>query len=230
MKIPSVIIENIQVEPVKTAIAVCEYANGTLRDFYEWGADEHEILMEAYALITVMAKEELIEFSTVLEGVDVHDVDSCIAISNFLSFVSTELARQQSSHKLASMKKKFESLVSASFAYEFTEGDVTRIQTLLNELRQLLCDNDELEEQHKRRILKRLEKLQSEMQKKMSDLDHFYGLTVEGFVMRQKVGENLMPIVDRIMELTKIIWLTQSRAEDLPSESETSLIGDDAGR
>ncbi|OPK11867.1 hypothetical protein [Pseudomonas sp. VI4.1] len=228
MKIPEVIIENIQVEPLKTAIAACEYVDQLIGERCDFGPFEHEILMEAYALVSEMAEARLIEFSTVLDDVEVHHVSSCMAIANFLWGVSYELEQQQAAQTLASMKRQFANIISSSFTYEFTESDVARIQTLLGELWQLLCDNDELEEQHKRRLLKRIESLQSEIRMKMSDLDHFYGLTVEGSVMRKKVGGNLKPIVDRIMEITKITWATQSRAEDLPYGSDPSLIGHDA--
>jgi hypothetical protein len=183
--------------------------------------------MEGYALIEAMEEARLIEYFAVPDNIEGDRRDACIAMSNFLGEVMKELDKQLSTHKLESLKKKFAGIVSNTFSYEFTDGDVNRIQKLINELRQLISDNDELEDQHKRRLLKRLEKLQSEMHKKMSDLDHFYGLTVEGSVMLKKVGGNLKPIVDRITEITKITWATQSRAEDLPSGSEPPLLGSD---
>jgi hypothetical protein len=47
---------------------------------------------------------------------------------------------------------------------------------LINELRDELSKESELDEAHKQRLLKRLEALQKELHKKVSDLDHFCGL------------------------------------------------------
>lgn len=228
MSIPDVIIENIQGDPVQAAFLACEYVLDSVKDGHEWYAVQHELLMEGFALVMAMEEAELIKFSAMPNVVEGDRNSACGSMSAFLTEVMRELDEQLSTHKLDSLKKKYAGIVSNTFAYEFTEGDVNRIQKLINELRQLISDNDELEDQHKRRLLKRLEKLQSEMHKKMSDLDHFYGLTMEGSVMLKKVGGNLKPIVDRISEITKITWATQSRAEDLPSESEPPLLGNDS--
>lgn len=230
MNIPNTIIESIHSDPLLAARATCEYVLEWTDQSREWGESEHELLLEGYALITAMEDARLIEFVSSPGKLEGGRGSVCSTISVYMTEVLRELEQQLAAHKLESLQRKFANIVSASFAYEFTEGDVARIQTLINELRQLINDNGELEDQHKRRLLKRLEKLQSEMHKKMSDLDHFYGLTVEGSVMLKKVGGNLKPIVDRITEITKITWATQSRAEDLPSGSEPPLIGRDDER
>ena len=55
------------------------------------------------------------------------------------------------------------------------------------------------------------------MHKKVSDLDHFWGLIGDAGVALGKLGNDAKPIVDRIREITGITWNTQSRAEELPS-------------
>ena len=227
MGIPSAIIDNIQSDPLWAAIETCQFVLSETVESPSWGPSEHEILLEGYALITAMEDAGLLSFNTSAGYIEGERADACAALSHFFGRVRAELEQQLAGHKLESLKRKFAGIITATFAYEFTEGDVTRIQTLINELRDLIAANDELEDQHKRRLMKRLEKLQSEMHKKMSDLDHFYGLTVEGSVMLKKVGGNLKPIVDRISEITKITWATQSRAEDLPSGSEPPMLGSD---
>lgn len=81
-----------------------------------------------------------------------------------------------------------------------------------------------LEDDHKRRLLKRLEKLQSELHKRISDLDRFWGLIGDAGVMLRKLGNDAKPIVDRITELANIIWRAQSRAEGLPEADELPLL------
>ena len=71
--------------------------------------------------------------------------------------------------------------------------------------------------EHQQRLLRRLEKIQSELHKKVSDLDRFWGLIGDMGVVIGKFGKDAKPIVDRIREITNIVWTTQSRSEELPS-------------
>jgi len=227
MSIPDHILENVRTTPLQAAHNACDYVLDMVERSREWSAEEHNLLLECYALISAMIDADLIRIYAQLRDIS-SDLDlACVELSQYLSEVFQELEKELASKRFDTMKSRFADLVAHGFSYEFTDGDVSRIQVLINELRTLISDNTELEDQHKRRLLKRLEKLQSEMHKKMSDLDHFYGLTVEGSVMLKKVGGNLKPIVDRISEITKITWATQSRAEDLPSGSEPPLLGHD---
>ena len=62
------------------------------------------------------------------------------------------------------------------FFYEFSSGDIDKIQNLINLLREEITKAKFIEDNHKQRLLKRLEKTQSEIHKKVSDLDRFWGL------------------------------------------------------
>jgi hypothetical protein len=118
---------------------------------------------------------------------------------------------------------KFATKMGKAFHYEFSEGDIVRGQTLLNEIRDLITTSSVFDESHKRRLLARLERVQSELHKKVSDLDRFWGLIGEAGVVLGKFGNDAKPIVDRIRELTSLVWVTQSRAEGLPSNSPPPL-------
>ena len=111
------------------------------------------------------------------------------------------------------LEKKF----SRWFLYKFTEGDLSRIQFLINELRTIIRATEGLEDSHKSRLLVRLENLQSELHKSVSDLDKFWGLLIDASIVLKKIGENAKPIIDRVREIIDIIWRVQIRAEELPS-------------
>ena len=114
-------------------------------------------------------------------------------------------------------KTLIEQKFGKGFFYEFSEGDLKRIQVLLNELRDLVRETKELDEDHKSRILQRLEKLQAELHKRVSDLDRFWGLIVDASIVGRKVGENAKLIVDRMHEIVDIVFRVQARVEGLPS-------------
>lgn len=77
-------------------------------------------------------------------------------------------------------------------------------------------------------ILKRLENLQSELHKRVSDLDRFWGLVGDAGVVLGKLGKDAKPIVDRVREVAEIAWKTQARTEELPSSSPNPMLGKDS--
>jgi len=113
-------------------------------------------------------------------------------------------------------KTRYSVSINKTFVYEFSEDDFSRIQTLINELRTLISESTLFEEDHKSRLLKRLEKLQAELHKKESNLDKFWGLIGEAGVALGKFGTDAKPLVDRIHEIAAIIWRIQATAEGLP--------------
>lgn len=122
-------------------------------------------------------------------------------------------------------KKEFATRIGKGFAYEFTESDLERTQQLLNELRELISKSDEIDEDHRSRLLTKLEGLQSELHKKVSDFDRFWGFVVESGLYLGKFGKAVKPITDRIRELADIVLRTQAKAEGLPGPPKFPLLG-----
>ena len=117
--------------------------------------------------------------------------------------------------------------IGKAFAYEFSDGDLEQIQKSINALRDLVAASDFFGVNHKSRLLKRIERLQQELHKKQSDLDHFWGLVGDAGVVLGKFGSDAKPFVDLIKEITNVVWRTQARAEELPSDSKPALLSND---
>ena len=145
-------------------------------------------------------------------------------IANYFEGLKQEVVKQQIENQMIESTEAINIRLGAGFYYEFSDDDISQIQNLINELRDLIAKSDVLEEDHKRRLLNRLERLQSELHKKLSDLDRFWGLVGDAGVMAGKFGEDVKPIIDRIMELGKIIWGAQAKAEELPPATEFPLL------
>lgn len=126
--------------------------------------------------------------------------------------------------KFKSMTNKYSGLFKNEFMYHFSDSEVTKIQELINILREEISKSTLFENEHQQRLLKRLEKLQAEIHKKMSDLDRFWGLVGDAGVAIGKFGKDAKPIVDRIRELTDVVWGAQRRAEQLPDNSSNPLL------
>jgi hypothetical protein len=63
-----------------------------------------------------------------------------------------------SAKAINAFKRKFDSALGASFSYEFSQGDLDRIQTLINDLREQISASTLIDDEHKSRLLKRLER------------------------------------------------------------------------
>lgn len=142
-------------------------------------------------------------------------------------YVDNESALKKKHLFLSSIDQKKLTL-NKGFFYEFSDDELERIQLLINELRKEIAGSVFFEESHKARLLRRLEAMQSELHKKMSDIDKIWGLVGDAGVVMKKLGQDAKPIVDRIKELSQIAWKTQARAEELPSNSQHPLLDDDS--
>jgi len=129
---------------------------------------------------------------------------------------------------LDSARNKYKTHFKNSFAYRFTDGDLIRIQALINELRDLINESTLFSDNHKSRLLSKLEKLQKELHKKMSNIDIMWGFIGDAGVVFGKFGNNVKPLVDRIREIVEIAWRTQAIAEELPSGTTMPMLNEKA--
>jgi len=199
--------------------------NGNLTD---WSESEHAVLLETYAFLSALAEASLI--NVYIDDIDITGEarDTCTSLLSVIERTQSELSAGASRNKLAALKKNFSVMLGAGFGYEFTDGDLERVQVLLNELRSLVANVGDISDEHRQRLLKRLEQLQSELHKKTDDLSRYYGLLGDAGVALGKFGENAKPIVDRVREILQITWRTQARAEELPSGTTPPLLERDS--
>jgi hypothetical protein len=138
-------------------------------------------------------------------------------IREFFQSVATFVQTGRTRQILEATKTRYLVSFNKTFVYEFSKDDFSRIQTLVNELRDLISKSEHFEADHRSRLLKRLEKLQAELHKKESNLDKLWGLIGEAGVALGKFGKDAKPLVDRIREIAAIMWRTQATAEGLPT-------------
>lgn len=189
-----------------------------------WFDSDYEALLEAYALITEIVESKLLDIGRPSFGITGTMEQDCMRINQYLTSLEQHCISESSKLKVESLRTHFKAALGSGFSYEFSKGDLERVQVLINQIRDLISQTNGLEKDHQRRLLSRLEKLQSEMHKKVSDLDRFWGLIGDAGVVLGKLGNDAKPIVDRIKEVAEIVWQTQSRAEELPSGTKIPLL------
>lgn len=182
----------------------------------------HDKYLEALAVFQALAEAHQLKFS--YPALTTNKTSNIELIVGFFRGTSQTLTKSVAELTIARIKLRYATKFGKAFLYEFSQGDLDKIQQLVNELRDKITKCDQLENNHKQRLLRRLERLQGELHKKVSDLDRFWGLIGDAGVVLGKLGRDAKPIVDRIREIAEIVWRTQSRAEELPSDAPPPLI------
>ncbi|WP_206019159.1 hypothetical protein [Salinicola acroporae] len=220
-------IAKVEEEPIEGLVKACKRAMAAqdeLDNREEWTAQEHELLWEASIFVDLIIKAKEIDLDLELPEPSINIHENCNTLRKYLEEVEKTLQGEATKLKINSFKKQYENVLKSSFAYEFTQGDLDRVQLLINEIRTHLSRVDNLDSGHKQRLLKRLESLQAELHKRVSDLDRFWGLVGDAGVVLGKLGKDAKPIVDRIREVAEIVWKTQARTEELPSGTNNPVL------
>ena len=208
-------------------MAIWEVVNKVLNHWIHLGSDqvqhEFEFFLEAFAITEALLDNvhEINIEKPELIGPPQYLVNR---LNDYFQSLKSEVDEQRVLIKSAQFTAKYQAKYGNSFSYEFSDGDLEKIQELINELRSSISASDIFEQDHKVRLLARLEKIQSELHKNMADVDRLWGLVGDAGVAIGKFGKDAKPIVDRIIEISHIVWRTQSRAEELPSGTPMALI------
>jgi hypothetical protein len=218
-------IENIDHNPVGSIVRACDICIDNIeRRPPGWDYQDLMELMDASALVREVIASHQLNSENVLPDISNSLDTNCQQLLQYLSNVKNEFQGHAYEIQFASIRDQYKAALKSNFAYEFSHGDLERIQDLINELRSQIVNVSALENTHKQRLLSRLEKLQSELHKRVSDLDRFWGMIGDAGVVLGKLGNDAKPIVDRIREIADIVWRTQSRAEELPSGTKPPLL------
>jgi hypothetical protein len=221
-------LNNLPDDPLQAAFNMCRRfreAHSSIPSESE--VDSYEIYIEAFAALEVFSEAFGLGVSVPELGSD--RSNNIRAICGFFNDTHKMLEGKIAISGLANARRKYKTKFGVGLFYEFSDGDLARIQQLVNELREFIKDSEIFDANHKERILNKLEDLQRELHKKMSSLDKLWGLIGEAGIVLGKFGRDAKPFVDRIKEIAHIAWRTQTRAEELPSGTPLPLLSDENG-
>ena len=216
-------IESLPDDPREAIISVCTEYWTHMRDYPHSSDEEYQFALQGYAFLDVLLEAKGLKAEKLaITGDKEKDVQT---IRNFVNKLRNDMHIKIRRSSFNDYRSAYTMKLDTVFHYEFSDGDLTRIQTLVNELRDLISATEELEQKHKQRVLRKLEKLQSELHKRVSDLDRFWGFFIDASIVVGLMGENAKPMVDVIQKIVRIIWPTQTRAYELPSDFPFKLLG-----
>lgn len=226
MHITDEFIELLRSEPMTGTVFLVDSAIGKLdlEGSGGWTEVEMTVLLETYALLEEAVDANLLPGHFKYSGAVAGGTELCAPLLQHFREIKDVCAAEATKLRVDSMRRRFRASLGSSFVYEFSQGDLERVQKLINELRASIAGLTQLEKEHQQRLLRRLEKLQTELHKRVSDLDRLWGLVGDAGVVLAKLGNDAKPIVDRIREIADVVWRTQARAEELPSGSKPPLL------
>jgi hypothetical protein len=137
-------------------------------------------------------------------------------IRAYINIVFDEAKRIKINRILNDEEINFKSIRANSYEYEFKDDDFKRLQELINKLRELLQRSPEISENHRFRLLNRLEGLQKELHKRVSNLDRALGFLLDVSIIVKQTGEGAKPIADLAKEISKLITQVILISKGLP--------------
>jgi hypothetical protein len=182
--------------------------------------EQHVAVAQLRILLKVLAKKgkhsfEVPELSG-QSGPDLNIIKQLV--DDMARQAEKQIQRQAKEAELKYYENAYETSLENALYFEFSEGELKRIQVLIGELRNLIPKSEEIEEKHKQQLLRKLEKFQSEVGKKVSDLDRALGFLIEAGLAIGRTEKNARPIYDILCKLGSIIGSTYTRAYVLPSD------------
>ena len=209
--------EKLPTDPIEAGKAICEW----MSDGYD-GDDWYEDLLDDFAFLQIWIRKH--HWNIEIPSIDIEDRTGTVdTINNWVKTLRAYFMNKSASNALQTSLEYYQAELGVGFAYQLTDGDLDRIQKLVNQLRTQISSCGVLENDHRRRLLSRLEKLQRELHKRMSDYDRAYGIMVDGIILTQRFGEAVKPVTELIREIGNLFWRAQSRCEELPGDSPLPL-------
>lgn len=205
--------------PQDTDEAICCLAT-EYNDMYqklggEQSKDDHDFL-EAFAIIEAFKSARSLGWDIPMPQPPKCDRDGLRKhLNREASGAKKRLYELGSEEHFQVQSAKYRALFDAEPAYEFSDDDYEEIQRHITELRELIQKSKLIPENHKQRLLKRLEAMQKKLHKKTTDIDRFWGFIAEAGIVSRKFGEDLKPINDRVSSLGKIVIATMMSTEGI---------------
>jgi hypothetical protein len=144
--------------------------------------------------------------------------------SQLRTVVREELTHRYSQGHFDAKTEEYMALFSGAASYEFSENDFKRVQDLIVQLRDLIRGSPLISDDHKRRLLRRLEAMHGELRRKTNDIDRFWGFIGEAGIAMRKFGEDLAPISERVLELGGLVVNVIFAKEGIKALPEVSQI------
>lgn len=207
MKLPHFSREFLESLPNEDDDAIVALTNEYLQLWQQTrGNGNDQDFLEVYAILKAFIDTRGLSFTIPPAAPpNVNRSDILIILQDQKSAAEKRIYARESSYYLEQKSDEYRAIFSKAPVYEFSDTDYNRMQEIINELREAIQQAVLIPQEHKSRLLKRLEAMQKELHKRTSDIDRFWGFIAEAGIVARKFGEDLKPINDRVGELGRIV-------------------------
>lgn len=148
-ELPADILEMVKENHLEGALQACSYAEDAIADHGDWLEAEHHLLLQVVALLSSLKDAELIHYPSFEPVIDTDFNVACQNMTQFIREVKTALTAASATERFANYKAQFSLTVANGFGYVHADGDIKRVQTLINELRERIQAADQLDDEHR---------------------------------------------------------------------------------
>ena len=216
--------EQLSSDPLDALRTIITRYNSFLSD--KTAQQQFELSVQAYALVREYSEAYAPQFKPQLTPnlMPADKGTSIQLVASSFQQILTLIETAKTSRSLENFEQRAKALVKKVDAIEFTDGDLNRLQELINEMRGIATNTNELSERHRSRILDRLEKLQAEIHKRVTKLEHAWLLVPEIGLALGQFGKDAAPMGDRLNETLRIVTGAEARRAELPSSYEPPFL------
>jgi hypothetical protein len=217
---------------LKAQLIICEHFR-TVFGTFKTTTEQENCCLRAIAFVQVFVGIHSLDLKVPNFDISASEANNIqrtrVFFRDWKSTVKAKLKILQRADTYETAKDYYASMFGKGVFYEFSDDDFSRVQTILNNLRDLLTKSEDFEEDLRMRLLKKLEALQSELHKKMSNFDRFWGFFIDSGIALTKFWENAKPFRDDVKEVIQIVSRTQAKAENVQKLFPLNLLksGDD---
>lgn len=185
--------------------------------------DQHGLIVDAYALLRTLISHHKEHLKGIPDSYTVHgnredDVNTIVAQFNSINKKAHEvLGNRSAAQHFAVSSERYEAMLAGELRIEFHDDEIKQLQVLINELRDAISGCESLEANHKYRLLRRLERLQTELHKEVSNLDSMWMFIGDAAFVLGQAAEDAKPIFGGIRAIMKIARIAMGRTHGLPA-------------
>lgn len=187
---------------------IIDKTTNNLSDIDEFSENDHRILWSTYGLIEKIEKKTGHQFGYVSFNATQDIQSNCQFLLGQIHDIRKVCLSLSMEKNVNSYLEEYDDLILGTVRYNLTDDEITTIQDLLNKLRAKIVENEDISEDHKERILNKLEGLQKELHKSSNNFDKFWGVCV----ILNELTVNTVPIIKK---LARVLCKAQARADNV---------------
>ena len=195
----------------------------------------HERIVDAYALLrTVISQhtEHLPGIPDVCQVAHNHqsNINNLVAQFNEIGELTQKVLGNRSADQFfTTSSERYEALLAGELRIQFHDDEIKQLQSLINDLRDAISGCESLEANHKYRLLRRLERLQTELHKEVSNLDSMWMFIGDAAFVLGQAAKDGRPIAELVRDMMGIARSAMARTHGLPAGAIQDFLLEDKG-